>query len=358
MNSVSSLAQQFKPFLDWNKPRIELLAMLIVAILKKRTVNWTQLITTFPTTVKGDSCYRRVQRFFCEVSFDQNTIALLIAHLFAPNEPWTLSMDRTNWMFGVFKINILYLAINYKGMSIPLLWTLLDKKGNSNTTERIELMDRFLKIFPTQRVKRLLADRGFKGKEWLKYLITNNWAFCLRVANNTKVLNKHKNQEVPVCRIFSLAVGEQMVLQKPRKVWGQMVYLAAARAGEELMVVICNAEPSTAIADYLQRWQIETMFQALKGRGFNMEATCLKSREKMSKLLAILALTFCWSYKTGEYINEERPIKVKAHGRKAQTLFRAGLDHLQRILDNVDLWLEELSIVIEIFFEPRWVKAS
>ena len=78
----------------------------------------------------------------------------------------------------------------------------------------------------------------------------------------------------------------------------------------------------------------------------------------MSKLLAILALTFCWSYKTGEYINEERPIKVKAHGRKAQTLFRAGLDHLQRILDNVDLWLEELSIVIEIFFEPRWGKAS
>jgi len=169
MNSVSSLAQQFKPFLDWNKPRIELLAMLIVAILKKRTVNWTQLITTFPTTVKGDSCYRRVQRFFCEVSFDQNTIALLIAHLFAPNEPWTLSMDRTNWMFGVFKINILYLAINYKGMSIPLLWTLLDKKGNSNTTERIELMDRFLKIFPTQRVKRLLADREFKGKEWLNF---------------------------------------------------------------------------------------------------------------------------------------------------------------------------------------------
>ncbi|MGB0360032.1 MAG: transposase [Endozoicomonas sp.] len=95
-------------------------------------------------------------------------------------------MDRTNWMFGVFKINILYLAINHKGMSIPLLWVLLDKKGNANTAERIDLMERFKKNFPTQPIKRLLADREFKGKDWLKYLIKKNWPFCLRIANNTR----------------------------------------------------------------------------------------------------------------------------------------------------------------------------
>ncbi|MDB2384573.1 IS4 family transposase, partial [Endozoicomonas sp.] len=175
MDTVSSLAQQFKPFLKWNKPRLDLLAMLIIAIVKQRTVNWTELINTFPTTTQSTSCYRRVQRFFREVPFDQNTIAFLIAHLFAPPEAWTLSMDRTNWMFGIFKINILYLAINYKGMAIPVLWVLLDKKGNSNTTERIDLMKTFQKIFPEQPVKRLLADREFKGKEWLKYLVQHNW---------------------------------------------------------------------------------------------------------------------------------------------------------------------------------------
>ena len=77
------------------------------------------------------------------------------------------------------------------------------------------------------------------------------------------------------------------------------------------MVVSCDANPSAAIADYLQRWQIETMFQALKGRGFNMEETHLKDRDKLSKLLAVLALAFCWSYKTGEYVNEEHPITIK-----------------------------------------------
>ena len=358
MNPVSSLTQQFRPFLNWNKPRLDLLSMLIIAIVKKRTVNWTQLINTFPTTTKGTSCYRRVQRFFRDVPFDQHTIALLIAHLFAPDAPWTLSMDRTNWMFGVFKINILYLAINYRGMAIPLFWVLLDKKGNSNTTERIDLMKKFLKTFPTQPIKRLLADREFKGKKWLKYLVQNSWPFCLRVANNTPVPNKYRNQLLPVRRIFPIAVGEKMAIKKPRKVWGQMVYLAAAKAGDDIMVVICNAEPASAIEEYLQRWQIETMFQALKGRGFNMEETRLKNREKLSKLLAVLALAFCWSYKAGEYVNEKQPIKVKSHGRKAQTLFRAGLDHLQRILENLDLWLEELAVVLTLFFKPRWCKPS
>ena len=358
MNPISSLTEQFKPHLNWYKPHLDVLSILIIAIIKRRTVNWTELATTFPGTAKTSSCYRRIQRFFKDMAFDEIIIAKLIASLFAPDSAWMLSMDRTNWMLGKFKINILYLAINYKSMAIPVLWTLLPKKGCSNTQERIDLMECFRKIFPEQPVRRLLADREFKGKRWLKYLVSHNWPFCIRTPGNTQVPNKHQNRLLPVCRIFSLSIGETMTIQKPRIVWGQRVYLAASRKGKELMVVICNENPSAAIADYLQRWQIETMFQALKGRGFNMEETNLQDRDKLSKLLSVLALAFCWSYKTGEYINEEHPIKVKTHGRKAQTLFRLGLDHLQRILDHLETWFEELLQMLTLLFEPRWDKAS
>ena len=362
MNSISSLTLQFKLYLNWNKSHLDVLSILIVAIIKRRTVNWTQLATTFPGTAQTSSCYRRIQRFFKNVVFDEETVAQLIARLFSPEDVWMLSMDRTNWMFGKFKINILYLAINYKGMAIPILWTLLPKKGCSNTQERIDLLKRFQKIFPKQPVRRLLADREFKGRQWLKYLVSHHWPFCIRTPANTQVPNKYQNRLLPVRRIFPLGTGETMAIQKPRKVWGQVVYLAASRKGEELMVVICNAEPSVAIADYLQRWQIETMFQALKGRGFNMEETHLRNRDKLSKLLAVLALAlalaFCWSYKTGDYINAERPIKIKTHGRKAQTLFRAELDHLQRIFDHPETWFAEFIDMLSLFFKPRLRGAS
>ena len=43
-----------------------------------------------------------------------------------------LSMDRTDWKFGEFNINILMLGITYKGIAFPLIFSLLPKRGNSN----------------------------------------------------------------------------------------------------------------------------------------------------------------------------------------------------------------------------------
>ncbi len=358
MEPADLLTTQFRSYLDWNKCRLNVLSYLVLALIEKQTVNFTRLATTFPGKSQTSSCYRRIQRFFREVDFDEAVIAKLIAHLFSPEGAWQLSMDRTNWLFGIFKINILFIAINYKGMAIPILWTLLPKKGCSNTAERIEILQRFQQIFPGQPVQRLLMDREFKGCDWLKFLVQKNWPFCIRVPGNTQVPTKHRDRLLPVTRIFSLGIGETMSIRKPRKVWGQMVYLAASRKGNELMVVICNDEPWRAIDDYLQRWQIETMFQAIKGRGFKLEETHLKDRDKISKLLCTLALSFCWAYKTGEWVDGATPIKVKTHGRKAQSIFRAGLDYLARIFSHVEVWLEEIQAVTELLFEHRWEKAS
>ncbi|EXW59539.1 hypothetical protein J878_4174 [Acinetobacter baumannii 44467_5] len=44
-----------------------------------------------------------------------------------------LTLDRTNWKWGKRNINILMLAIVYRGIAIPILWTLLNKRGNSDT---------------------------------------------------------------------------------------------------------------------------------------------------------------------------------------------------------------------------------
>lgn len=48
-------------------------------------------------------------------------------------------MDRTNWKFGATDINILVLAIVYKGVEFPLLFRIMPKFGNSSTQECIDL---------------------------------------------------------------------------------------------------------------------------------------------------------------------------------------------------------------------------
>jgi len=53
-------------------------------------------------------------------------------------------MDRTNWKFGTKNINILMLVVCCKNMAIPLIFKMLDKRGNSNTSERIWLINNFI----------------------------------------------------------------------------------------------------------------------------------------------------------------------------------------------------------------------
>lgn len=49
-------------------------------------------------------------------------------------------LDRTNWMLGKVHINILYLAVAYKSVCIPLFWVFLEDKqrGNSDHFDRID----------------------------------------------------------------------------------------------------------------------------------------------------------------------------------------------------------------------------
>jgi len=66
-------------------------------------------------------------------------VAKLIFGSLPDKKSLTLVMDRTNWKLGQTNINVLMLGVSYKNVAFPLIFKLLDKKGNSNTKERIEL---------------------------------------------------------------------------------------------------------------------------------------------------------------------------------------------------------------------------
>lgn len=100
-------------------------------------------------------------------------------------------------------------------------------------------------------------------------------------------------------------------------------------------MVVSTDSPQSALTDYAKRWQIETLFGCLKGRGFDLESTHLKEPERLSKLIALLSLALCWACRTGLWQHQLKPLKLKKHGRKAKSLFRYGLDFLRNIVLNL-----------------------
>ena len=89
------------------------------------------------------------------------------------------------------------------------------------------------------------------------------------------------------------------------------------------------------LIDYKQRWKIETLFQNLKGRGFEIEETHLQKAEKIDRLFGVLALAVAWAIKTGELESNFEPIEIKKNGRPQQSYFRLGCEIIQQFLMEV-----------------------
>ena len=338
MNQISLLQQTLKPLLGWHGARLNFLALFLVAILRVKTINLSALALGFRSQAKADSNYKRLQRFLHHFELDYTQLAKVLMSLMDIPQPWVLSIDRTEWSLGLTRINILMLGVVKNGVAIPLLWTMLDKKGNSHSDERMDLLDRFQEIFPEVSVAFLSADREFVGKEWLSYLLLQpTIPFRLRIRESEKIGDS--GQKLRTSVIFAhLKIGEVQILSGRRWVWGRSVYVGGLRLENgDLLVVISSDAPETMISDYGQRWGIETLFGMFKTRGFCLESTHVVRGERLSKLLALMSLALCWAIKVGEWRQEYYPLKLKKHGRLAKSIFRYGVDFLRSLVLDLDL---------------------
>lgn len=348
MNQVTLIRKTLQPHLDWHGARVTFLALFLIALFRVKTVNLAELATAFMGKAKPESNYKRLQRFFSEFELNYYTLAKLVVNLMEIPQPWVLSLDRTTWEFGECVHNILVLGVVHNGVAFPLLWWMLDKKGNSNTGERIELLEEFFEVFPQVKVAYLTADREFVGAGWFEYLLKQAMVeFRIRTRESDKLDDGQRALKAKI--VFAhLQVNQQQVLAHRRQVWGHWVYVAALRLADgKLLIVLTNHRPQQAITDYANRWSIETLFGCLKSRGFCLEATHLKDPERLSRMIGLLTLALCWAFRTGEWLAQQCPIVIKKHGRKARSIFRHGFDHLRNIVLNLEQKIDEFLIALQ-----------
>lgn len=338
MNQVNLLRDSLKPHLPWHGARLNFLALFLIALIRVKTINLTELATAFRSEAKTDSSYKRLQRFFKHFDLDYTVIARVVVSLMQIPQPWSLSLDRTEWSFGQIRFNIFMLGIVHQGIAYPVVWTMLSKKGNSNSDERMDLLDRFHEIFPNASLSFLCGDREFVGTQWLSYLLVEPMIpFRLRIRDSEKISDGQRSLRASI--LFShLRPGQAQVLKGRRWIWGRFVYVCALRLDDgELLLVISADSPETAISDYAQRWGIETLFGIFKTRGFCLESTHFTDGERLNKLLALMTLALCWAIKVGQWLHSHFPLKVKKHGRLAKSIFRYGLDYLRSLVSDLDL---------------------
>jgi hypothetical protein len=321
MKHVILLKTLFGKHLNWHGSRITFLSLFIISMLQERTVNLTQISNGFATKGKKSGKVRRTEDFFRKFEINYDDIARLLSSFIDNISKWTLTMDRTNWKIGKVNINILYLAVAYKSIAIPLFWSLLQikddtgelytKRGNSSTEERIEIINRFIKVFGVDRIEVLTGDREFIGRKWFKYLEEKGIKFCIREKKSKLI--KHKGKYVAIKALFQdLKLGEYHYFGII-EIYGTNLHLTGSRMQDDYLIILSNYEApkDEILLTYSQRWEIETMFKAFKSQGFNLEDTHLTKKDRIEKLLALMAIAFVWSYISGEFFERVEPIKLK-----------------------------------------------
>lgn len=242
------------------------------------------------------------------------------------------------------------------GIGIPVYWTCLEKRGNSNTAERIELLNAFILLFGQKRVKYLLADREFVGEEWFKYLVKRKIPFYIRIRENFYLYD------------FDGKIRVKFLFDRPKasvyrggKICGVKLNIVGRRLSkgerkeenEELLIVVTNEpvpNPSETLKAYKQRWEVETLFRAYKKKGFNLEATHITNPDRIRKLVALLSLALVWCYKIGiKYDACYEAIEVKKHGYKQYSYVKYGLNILTGILHGLPVKMAEFSNAISLF---------
>ena len=161
---------------------IKFLSKMIKAIVILRTVNFAKLSTAFGGKADSLSSMRRIQRFMSGCDLDFSLVARL--------HP---------------------------------------KKGNSNTQERIDLMERYVALFGKSSIGCLVADREFVGGRWIGWLNDNRIPYHVRIRENFWVHNPPNGSDFTAFWAFQcLAVGQSKCLYGIYLVNGQYCYLSAA----------------------------------------------------------------------------------------------------------------------------------
>ncbi len=346
---AATLSRQF----ELSNHRLTTLGALVSGCIASRTVNLSHIAGLVPGRAQIASRYRRLQRFFQHVQLDDGAVARTIVSMLGLRPPFTLCLDRTNWQSGKTDINILVLAIAGKKARIPLLWTMLDGRGCSDTAERIALISRFCEVFGKDAIAALVADREFIGAQWFDFLVETDIPFVIRVKQNQTVVLAAGNR-TSVATLFSRRLwrnretcsGLRLEGMKPQSARHLALAAKTIKNGERL-VLLTNRDPRQAAGIYKRRWQIECLFAETKTRGLNLEDTHMTDPRKLSVLMAVISLAIACAQLAARKIQGRIGIKRASHGYRRKSTFRTGFDVLRAWIQTQSDELRRLCLLAE-----------
>ena len=287
----------------WHRARIECFLDMLRGLFLTQSVNTYRLAQRMGGDVQFASHAQRIRRLLAEQTFDWPVIGQLLLRIAGVHGKGrvVVAVDRTNWNFGMTAINFLVISVVVSGVGVPIVWSQLGRKGNSGTSERLDLLERFLELVPAHRIKVLLADREFIGKGWFAALQDRGVPYAIRIRNN-QFMTMTDNSRIKVSTLARRLTRQKVRAWPGVELDGVRCSLSLKRLpGDDILAVVAHGlkQRDDPLEIYRLRWSIELCFACLKTRGFNIEDTHLHHADRLEKIFALASIAAAATLRAG-----------------------------------------------------------
>ncbi len=309
------------------------LALLVSAILKKRTLCLSELARAYPTpekrrvpAPKHDLLHRlkRLWRFTANERVDALEVQMaLVSYTIARlGFPRLLGLAIDWTMFDTvlpsgerMRYQVLRVAVPRKGRALPLLQLAYDRDNLSPNKSQNQIEQEALlavaRALPTGVRPVILADRGFHRASFIAWLERHGLDYVVRIKKGTCITEEDGTRWK--LGEEGLKVGELRFLEgvryglyhdRPRELFVNVALwwrVSKSRARdsrreqpEEPWYLATSVEDAKSAASwYWQRGWIEQSFKDAKGR-FGLAGVRVGSPERLSRLLMALTIALSW----------------------------------------------------------------
>ena len=319
--------------------RVRNAAWMIVGLFVSRSVHLEQIARKLPIRAKKLSLSRRMRRFLdnAEVRVRPwyEATARWLLHSAYVSGQIRLLMDSTRVSHDH---RLLMVAVAFRRRALPIAWTWKrSHQGHTTAATQIALLRYMRTLLPAKAQVVLVGDGEHGRRALVGQLQQWGWGYALRQAGRIGVRPQPGADWIRLDQI-QLSPGQSCWLPDAELSQSQPIHtglLLHWQPGEDRpwFLVTNLASGWATLRAYRYRMWIEELFGDLKGHGFDLEATRLRTVQRLSRL----TLLVCWLYVAllglGEHVwRSGQRTEVDRTDRRDLSIFRLGWDWLERRL--------------------------
>lgn len=319
--------------------RLANLVWLLVGIFESRSVYLSVIARKLPIRAKKLSIAKRLERFL-------SNQAVEVENWYRPWAEWLIqsasSAGQLHLVIDSTKVSahcrLVMIAVAYRRRTLPLMWAWVDySRGHCTTQLQLELFRRLNELIPPGVRVSVVGDGEFNHPLLIEEFCHWSWDYAVRVRKDTLILPKGSRKWIKVCDV-DVPRGQhqrlETVLLTQASPFPTHLVIYCAKGQTEPWYLATNQVSSQAtLRLYKRRMWIEEMFGDMKGHGFDLEMSRLRSSERLSRLTLVVCILYVWLITLGEFVLKHALYsEVDRKDRHDLSIFRLGWDWIERRL--------------------------